>query len=209
MVRETLANASKKDRHMPPSRSARCGDARRRPGSTSSPTSTLPLIFIDETSASTKMARLRGRAGGERCRAPVPHGHWKTTTLTAGLRLGGIAAPMLLDGPMDGDAFPPTSRRSCSDSRAGRHRHHGQSARPQGRRRPGDRGTPAPGSCSCRPTRRTSIRSRWPSPSSRRSCERPPPEPSMSSGPPSPPPSTPSFPKECANYFTNSGYEPD
>jgi len=34
------------------------------------------LIFIDETSASTKMARLRGRAKrGERCRAPVPYGH--------------------------------------------------------------------------------------------------------------------------------------
>lgn len=52
------------------------------------------------------MARLRGWAPkGERCRAAVPHGHWKTTTLTAGLRLGGIAAPMLLDGPMGGAAF--------------------------------------------------------------------------------------------------------
>jgi transposase len=52
------------------------------------------------------MARLYGRAPrGERCRAAVPHGHWKTTTLTAGLRIGGLAAPMILDGPMDGDAF--------------------------------------------------------------------------------------------------------
>lgn len=64
------------------------------------------LIFIDETAASTKMARLRGRARrGERCRAAVPHGHWKTTTFTAGLRLSGIMAPMLLDGPMNGAAF--------------------------------------------------------------------------------------------------------
>jgi transposase len=64
------------------------------------------LIFIDETGATTKMARLFGRAPrGERCRAAVPHGHWKTTTFTAGLRLGGLAAPMILDGPMDGDAF--------------------------------------------------------------------------------------------------------
>ncbi len=62
------------------------------------------LIFIDETGASTKMARLRGRAKrGMRCRAAVPHGHWKTTTFTAGLRLGSLSAPMLLDGP--GDAF--------------------------------------------------------------------------------------------------------
>ena len=64
------------------------------------------LIFIDETSASTKMARLRGRAKrGMCCRAAIPHGHWKTTTFTAGLRLGSLIAPMLLDGPMDGDAF--------------------------------------------------------------------------------------------------------
>ena len=64
------------------------------------------LIFIDETGASTKMARLRGRAKrGERCRAAVPHGHWKTTTFTAGLRLASLGAPRLLDGPMDGDAF--------------------------------------------------------------------------------------------------------
>ena len=64
------------------------------------------LIFIDETGASTKMARLRGWSRkGERCRASIPHGHWKTTTLTAGLRLSGLAAPMLLDGPMHGAAF--------------------------------------------------------------------------------------------------------
>lgn len=52
------------------------------------------------------MARLYGRARrGERCRAAIPHGHWKTTTFTAGLRLSGLAAPMLLDGPMNGEAF--------------------------------------------------------------------------------------------------------
>src|ERR1700688_3417488 len=64
------------------------------------------LIFIDETSASTKMARLYGRAPkGERCLAAIPHGHWKTTTFTARLRIGGLTAPFVLDGPMDGDAF--------------------------------------------------------------------------------------------------------
>ncbi len=52
------------------------------------------------------MARLRGRAPrGERCRAAIPHGHWKTITFTAGLRLDGLVAPWLLDGPMDGEAF--------------------------------------------------------------------------------------------------------
>ena len=52
------------------------------------------------------MARLRGRAmRGQRCRAAVPHGHWKTTTFTGALRLGGMTAPMVLDGPMNGEAF--------------------------------------------------------------------------------------------------------
>ncbi len=64
------------------------------------------LIFIDETAATTKMARLYGRARrGERCRAAVPHGHWKTTTLTLGLRLDGLIAPMMIDGPITGEAF--------------------------------------------------------------------------------------------------------
>ncbi len=64
------------------------------------------LVFIDETWASTNMARLRGRAPrGERLRAGIPHGHWKTTTFVAGLRLTGMVAPMVLDGPINGDWF--------------------------------------------------------------------------------------------------------
>src|SRR6202049_5024470 len=64
------------------------------------------LVFIDETGASTKMARLRGRAKrGMRCRSPIPHGHWKTITFVAALRLCGLTAPMVLDGPMNGPAF--------------------------------------------------------------------------------------------------------
>ncbi len=64
------------------------------------------LVFIDETGASTKMTRAYGRSLlGERCVASIPYGHWKTTTFTAGLRLGAMVAPMVLDGPMDGNAF--------------------------------------------------------------------------------------------------------
>jgi len=63
-------------------------------------------IFIDESGLSTKMARLRGWAPkGERCRAAIPHGHWKTTTFVGGFTLAGFVAPMLLDGPMDGESF--------------------------------------------------------------------------------------------------------
>ena len=52
------------------------------------------------------MARLRGRSlRGTRCLGAIPHGHWKTTTFVGGLRLGGVTAPLVLDGPMDGPAF--------------------------------------------------------------------------------------------------------
>lgn len=52
------------------------------------------------------MARRCGRSRrGTRCLAAIPHGHWKTTTFVGGLRLGGMTAPMVLDGPMDGPAF--------------------------------------------------------------------------------------------------------
>ncbi len=64
------------------------------------------LVFIDESGASTKMARPRGRAPrGQRCRTAVPHGHWKTTTFVGALRLTGMTAPVVLDGPMNGPAF--------------------------------------------------------------------------------------------------------
>src|SRR5829696_314730 len=64
------------------------------------------LVFIDETWASTNMARRYGRAlRGQRLRASVPHGHWKTTTFVAGLRLTGLVTPFVLDGPINRDAF--------------------------------------------------------------------------------------------------------
>ena len=64
------------------------------------------LVFIDETSISTSMARRFGWAPrGERCRASIPFGHWKTTTFVAGLRVDRIDAPMTIDGALDGEAF--------------------------------------------------------------------------------------------------------
>jgi transposase len=63
-------------------------------------------VFIDETWASTNMARRHGRAPkGERLRAGIPYGHWKTTTFVAGLRITGMMAPMVLDGPINRIAF--------------------------------------------------------------------------------------------------------
>jgi hypothetical protein len=52
------------------------------------------------------MTRLYGRAPrGRRLSAQAPFGHWKTTTFVAALRQGGLTAPMVLDGPMTGEAF--------------------------------------------------------------------------------------------------------
>jgi hypothetical protein len=64
------------------------------------------LVFIDETWASINMARTHGRCQrGERLRASIPHGHWKTTTCVAALTTRGIIAPWVLDGPINRDAF--------------------------------------------------------------------------------------------------------
>ena len=64
------------------------------------------LVFIDETSTSTNMARLRGRCRrGKRLIGRVPHGHWKTVTLVAGLRHNKMVAPFVVDGPMNRATF--------------------------------------------------------------------------------------------------------
>ena len=64
------------------------------------------LVFVDESGANTKMTRLRGRAlGGQRLLARIPHGHYQTSTLIAGLRLEGPCAPWLFGGAMNGEMF--------------------------------------------------------------------------------------------------------
>lgn len=51
------------------------------------------------------MTRSHGRCPkGKRLRMGFPHGHRKTTTLVAGLRMTGMVVPMVLDGPI-GDWF--------------------------------------------------------------------------------------------------------
>lgn len=64
------------------------------------------LVFIDETSTATNMARLRGRAPrGERLIGHDPQGHWRTLTLVAGLRHDRVVAPFALEGAMTGETF--------------------------------------------------------------------------------------------------------
>ena len=64
------------------------------------------LVFLDETATTTNMARRYGRCPASlRLVAAAPHGHCHTTTFAAGLRLGGVTAPLVLDGPVTGAAF--------------------------------------------------------------------------------------------------------
>ena len=52
------------------------------------------------------MAPLRGWGEkGERLKAFVPHGHWKTMTFLAALRCDKITAPCVFDGPINGQSF--------------------------------------------------------------------------------------------------------
>ena len=65
------------------------------------------MVFFDETWTTTNMARLRGRSPrGTRLLAAVPHGHWHTSTFLAGLRIDRMVALLVLDGAINGDAFP-------------------------------------------------------------------------------------------------------
>ena len=64
------------------------------------------LVFIDETWTKTDMAPLRGWAPrGQRIKAKVPRGRWKTMTFLAALRHDRIDAPWLLEGPINGECF--------------------------------------------------------------------------------------------------------
>lgn len=52
------------------------------------------------------MVRTHGWAPrGKRLVASVPHGHWKTLTFIAALRVDRLTAPYVVDGAMNGPAF--------------------------------------------------------------------------------------------------------
>ena len=64
------------------------------------------LVFLDESSANTCLARLWGWwRKGERLRSFIPCGRWHTTTMVCAIRSEGVFAPLILDGAMDGEAF--------------------------------------------------------------------------------------------------------
>lgn len=64
------------------------------------------IVVIDESAASTKLTRLRGRCDRtERLVASVPHGHWKVLTMIAAMSAGGVRTAVTVDAATDGEIF--------------------------------------------------------------------------------------------------------
>ena len=153
-------------------------------------------MFVDETGASTKMTRLYGRCPrGERLVAPVPWGHWKTTTFIGALRQDGLVAPCAFDGPINGEKFRAWVEQFLvpelkpSDivilDNLPSHKVEGVRAAIE---------EPAPGCSTCLPTAPISTRSSSGSPNSKPCCAKPRREPSTPVSTPSQPHSKPSLP---------------
>ena len=70
------------------------------------PTLARHTVFVDETGATTVLARRYGwRLKGKWGVGTVPQDHWQTTTWVAALRQEGLTAPRVTEGPMAGDLF--------------------------------------------------------------------------------------------------------
>jgi transposase len=63
-------------------------------------------VFLDECGVATDLIRRYGRSRrGTRLHDHAPCGHWQVHTVVAGLRLDGLTAPAVFDGPIDTRTF--------------------------------------------------------------------------------------------------------
>jgi transposase len=63
-------------------------------------------VFLDECGVTTDLLRRYGRSpGGTRLRDHTPCSHWQTHTVVAALRVDGLTAPAVFDGPIDTATF--------------------------------------------------------------------------------------------------------
>jgi transposase len=63
-------------------------------------------VFVDESGVTTDLLRRYGRCPrGLRLRDYTPCGHWQTHTVIAALRVDGLHAPAVFDGPLDNPTF--------------------------------------------------------------------------------------------------------
>jgi transposase len=64
------------------------------------------FVFLDESGVATDLLRRYGRSRrGIRVHDHAPHHHWQTSTFVVALRVTGLTAPTLFDGPMEGEGF--------------------------------------------------------------------------------------------------------
>ena len=63
-------------------------------------------VFLDECGVTTDLLRRYGRSPrGTRLHDHTPCGHWQAHTVIAALRLDGLTAPAVFDGPIDNPTF--------------------------------------------------------------------------------------------------------
>jgi transposase len=63
-------------------------------------------VFLDECGVTTDLLRRYGRCPrGVRLHDHTPCGHWETHTVIGALRLEGLGAPAVFDGPIDNPTF--------------------------------------------------------------------------------------------------------
>ena len=63
-------------------------------------------MFLDESGVTTDLLRRYGRSPrGHRRRDYTPCGHWQAHTVVAALRIDGVHAPAVFDGPLDNPTF--------------------------------------------------------------------------------------------------------
>jgi transposase len=63
-------------------------------------------VFLDECGVTTDLLRRYGRSPrGTRLHDHAPCSHWQTHTVVAALRLEGLSAPAVFDGPIDSETF--------------------------------------------------------------------------------------------------------
>lgn len=63
-------------------------------------------VFLDECGVATDLLRRYGRSPrGTRLHDHTPCSHWQVHTVVAGLRLEGLTAPAVFDGPIDTPTF--------------------------------------------------------------------------------------------------------
>ena len=100
------ASRSKKTVHADEQRRPDVAAARRRWQDTQPLHDARGYVFVDESGVTTDLLRRYGRSPrGVRLRDYTPCGHWQTHTVVAALRVDGLTAPAVFDGPIDNPTF--------------------------------------------------------------------------------------------------------